>query len=152
MKQLFVCCLFFSCYFGMSQRFENTITFGYDTAGNQVRRELTLFLLTEVEEVEMRNSSEIIEEDLLKFSPDDVISYYPNPVKEELFLKWDLINNNLVSKIEVYSLNGQLVKLYQNLEKVNTLIIPFQQYPSGTYSTLLFYTNGEQKSITIIKQ
>ena len=47
------------------------------------------------------------EEDLLKFSPEDVISYYPNPVREELYLKWELVNENKVSSIEVFSINSK---------------------------------------------
>ena len=60
------------------------------------------------------------EEDLLKFSPEDVISYYPNPVREELYLKWELTKENKVSSIEVFSINGQRVNVYSNLEKENT--------------------------------
>jgi outer membrane protein len=92
------------------------------------------------------------EEDLLKFSPEDVISYYPNPVREELYLKWELVNENKVSSIEVFTINGQRVNVYSNLEKENTKNIPFQEYPQGTYLVLLSYTNGDQKSITILKK
>lgn len=86
------------------------------------------------------------------FSPEDIISYYPNPVREELYLKWDLSNENKVSSIEVYSINGQRVNEYHNLDKENTKNIPFQEYSQGTYLVHLNYTNGEQKSITILKQ
>ena len=92
------------------------------------------------------------EGDLLKFSPNDVISYYPNPVKEELYLKWELVNENKVASIEVYSMSGQLVKSMQKLESNNSSVISFNEYTSGTYSILLLYSNGEQKSITIIKK
>ncbi|WP_445455730.1 T9SS type A sorting domain-containing protein [Flavobacterium sp. HNIBRBA15423] len=130
------------------------ILFNYDSAGNQIKRELCINCsssLIRTSQEEIKEIVDLKEEDLLKFESEDLISYYPNPVKEELFLKWELINNN-VSKIEIYSLSGQLIKFLPNLEKENSKIISFQEYPSGTYSVLLSYTNGEQKSITIIKQ
>ena len=80
------------------------------------------------------------------------VTFVPNPVQEELYLKWDLTNEKKVSSIEVYSINGQRVNEYHNLDKENTKNIPFQEYPQGTYLVLLNYTNGEQKSITILKQ
>ena len=92
------------------------------------------------------------EEDLQKFSPDDVISYYPNPVKEELYLKWELVEDNNVSSIQVYGLNGQILQSFSNLEKVNNKNIAFQSYPTGVYAVILFYKNGEQKSIKMIKK
>ncbi|NHN25698.1 T9SS type A sorting domain-containing protein [Flavobacterium jejuense] len=131
------------------------ILFNYDSAGNQIKRELCIncsssLIRTSQEEI-IKEIVDLKEEDLLKFESEDLLSYYPNPVKEELFLKWELISNN-VSKVEIYSLSGQLIKFLPNLEKENSKIISFQEYPSGTYSVLLSYTNGEQKSITIIKQ
>lgn len=129
------------------------ILFYYDIAGNQIQR--TFCINCPNSRVANETPKEIVEledEDLLKFSPEDIISYYPNPVKEELYLKWELFNENKVSSIEVFSINGQRINLYSNLEKENTKNIPFQEYPQGTYLVLLNYTNGEQKSITILKQ
>lgn len=128
------------------------IKFEYDTAGNQTRRFVCLNCLARVADSIPKEITELKEEDLLKFSPEDVISYYPNPVREELYLKWDLTNEKKVSSIEVFSINGQRVNVYLNLEKENNKNIPFQEYPQGTYLVLLNYTNGEQKSITILKQ
>lgn len=128
------------------------IKFDYDTAGNQTRRFVCLNCLARVADSIPKEIAELKEEDLLKFSPNDVVSYYPNPVREELYLKWDLINDNKVSSIEVFSINGQQINAYPNLEKENTKNIPFQEYPQGTYLVLLSYTNGDQKSITILKK
>jgi hypothetical protein len=129
------------------------ITFSYDNAGNQIQRLLCINCTTS--KISSTIPKEIIalkEEDLQKFFPEDVISYYPNPVKEELYLKWELIAGNLVTSIQVYGLSGQLLKSYSGLERNNAQNIPFQVYPSGTYAVVLFYSNGEQKSIKIIKQ
>ena len=128
------------------------IKFDYDTAGNQTRRFICLSCSARVADSIPKEITELKEEDLLKFSSEDVISYYPNPVREELYLKWDLTNENKVSSIEVFSINGQRVNVYSNLEKENSKNIPFQEYPQGTYLVLLNYANGEKKSITILKK
>lgn len=128
------------------------IQFDYDTAGNQIRRFVCYGCLAKATDSIPKEITELKEEDLSKFSPEDVISYYPNPVREELYLKWDLTNENKVSSIEVFSINGQRVNLYPSLEKENTKNIPFQEYPQGTFLVQLNYTNGEQKSITILKK
>lgn len=151
MKPLFITILILTSLFGFSQT--NRVLFNYDIAGNQVKRSLCINCLSSRTTNEIIKSEDtIVEEDLLKFTPEDVISYYPNPVQEQLYLKWELINENSVSKIEIYSLDGKLMRFFNNLEKETTKTISFQEYPTGNYSVLLSYTNGEQKSITIIKQ
>jgi hypothetical protein len=149
MKKLFTFLLMLA---GILCHAQDRITFSYDTAGNQIQRKLCLGCLTSKS---METPKEIIalkEEDLIKFFPEDVISYYPNPVKEELYVKWELIDNNVVTSAQVYGFSGQILKSYSGLDKINTQNISFQGYPSGVYAVVLFYSNGEQKSIKIIKQ
>jgi hypothetical protein len=128
---------------------QNKILFSYDTAGNQIKRELCINCLTGKK---VKDFKKITKEDLIKSDVSDQISYYPNPVKEELYLAWELANSNTVSSIQVYSLSGQLLQSFQNMDKINQQTIPFQNYPRGVYAIVLFYSNGEQKSIKIIKQ
>lgn len=130
---------------------QQKITFEYDGAGNQVLRELCLSgcnpLAKQTKEIET-----IVEEDLQKFFPTDAISYYPNPVREELYLKWELFENNAVSLVSVYGLNGQVLKTYAISESTNALNISFSEYSRGVYIVALNYKNGDQKTIKIIKQ
>ncbi len=129
------------------------ITFSYDDAGNQIQRKLCINCTTsKMSNESIKEITALEEGDLLKFSEQDIISYYPNPVKEELYLKWELVNNNTVTSIQVYGLNGQLVSSHTQLEKKNTQNISFQKYPTGVYAVILYYKNGEQKSIKIIKK
>lgn len=128
------------------------ITFDYDAAGNQILRELCISCTKPG--YKTKKPKEIValqEEDLQKFSPEDVISYYPNPVKEELYLKWELVTDKTVTEIQLYDLNGRVLQKYDNLEKNNTLNIPFLNYPKGTYLVQLIYNDGEQKTIKIVK-
>ena len=131
---------------------DNKITFDYDIAGNQIKRKLCLkcndpnYKTTAPKEI-----AALQEEDMQKFSPEDLISYYPNPVKEELYLKWELVAGKTVGTIYLYALNGQVLKTYNNLEKIDALNIPFFKYPTGTYLVVLVYNDGEQKTIKIVK-
>ncbi len=63
------------------------ITFSYDTAGNQTSRTLCLKCVSKNGNETPKEVVALQEEDLQKFFPEDVISYYPNPVKEQLYLK-----------------------------------------------------------------
>jgi hypothetical protein len=133
---------------------QNTkLLFEYDLAGNQIKRSLCLFCPSSTgKDAPPKQIEELTEEDLLKFSDKDVISYYPNPVKEELCIKWQLTNDQYVNDISIFSISGQLLRDYKsNIEK-NSQNIPFQNYPAGIYFIVLRYSNGDQKSIKIIKK
>jgi hypothetical protein len=150
MKRLLFFIPLITCFICSSQ---TKITFNYDAAGNQILRELCLSGCTAKPSKEIPKEIEAItDEDLQKFSPEDIISYYPNPVKEELYLKWELKDDNRVLSIVVYSLNGQILNTFSATEKLNTQNISFQNYPTGMYIVALIYTNGDQKTIKIIKQ
>ncbi|MCV9928320.1 T9SS type A sorting domain-containing protein [Flavobacterium sp. LS1R49] len=138
--------------FAITTRAQKKITFEYDNAGNQTKRELCLTCTSKNADEVPKEIEALVEEDLLKFSPEDVVSYYPNPVREELYLKWQLVNDNYVSSLMVYNFNGQVLQTFSQSERNNTQTIPFQSYPSGTYLVVLLYNNGEQKTIKIIKQ
>jgi hypothetical protein len=129
------------------------ITFEYDGAGNQTKRELCLQCTSKKSNTSPpKEIAAVTEEDLEKFFPEDVLSYYPNPVREELYLKWELSNDNYVKALRVYNFNGQALKSYSPSERDNTQTIPFQSYPSGVYLIVLEYSNGDEKTIKIIKK
>jgi Secretion system C-terminal sorting domain len=138
--------------FSLFVKAQDKITFDYDDAGNQIKRELCLSCTKA--NYKTKAPKEIIalkEEDLEKFTPEDAISYYPNPVKEELYLKWELVADKNVTAIQLYDLNGRVLQTYDNLAKTNNLNIPFLNYPKGTYLVVLVYNGGEQKTIKIVK-
>ncbi|QSB25551.1 T9SS type A sorting domain-containing protein [Flavobacterium sp. CLA17] len=149
MKMIFSFILFATLTSSFAQQ---KITFAYDTAGNQISRTLCLTGCTAKPGKEIKEIEAITDADMEKFSSEDVISYYPNPVKEELFLKWELINDNKVSSVIVYGVNGQVLKTFSKTDNLNTLNISFQEYSKGIYMVALNYSNGDQKTIKIIKQ
>ncbi len=151
MKKLITLLLLGFCAFANAQQ---KITFGYDSAGNQIVRSLCLSGCSptgkSVEEV--KEMEAVTNDDLLKFAKEDVISYYPNPVKEQLYLKWELINDNKVSSITLYSFSGQILQTFSRTESTDNQVISFGDYPRGVYLVSLNYKSGEQKTIKIIKQ
>jgi hypothetical protein len=98
-----------------------------------------------------KDFSKVMDSDMEKFYPEDVISYYPNPVKEQLYLKWELIDNKKVSKIEFYDISGKYVNSIESFDSENSTILSFGNYPSGIYFVNLIYSNSEVKTIKIIK-
>lgn len=144
--------LLFSILFTYSV-YSQEIYFDYDGAGNQILRTLvfnTSERLIVGEEIEKEVSEKEIEKQ--SFFDEDIISYYPNPVKEELFLYWQLLNNNNVSEINMFSINGQHLFLFKNIEQRTEQMISFKDYPAGIYFIHLTYKTGEVKSIKVIKK
>jgi hypothetical protein len=135
---------------------QQKITFNYDAAGNQSLRELCLSGCSSsgkpAKDEDVKEIAVLTDEGLKKFSPEDAISYYPNPVKEELYIKWELEGNNYVSSIQIFNMNGELLRSYQPASNNNNQNIPFQIYSEGVYLVVLEYSNGAQKTIKIIKK
>lgn len=144
--------LFILITFSLAIQAQTKITFTYDSAGNQTNRVLCLTCTSKKSDEITKETVAAKEEDLQKFFPEDVLSYYPNPVREELYLKWQLTNENYVKSLVVYNFNGQKLKSYSQSDSDNSLTIPFQSYPTGTYLIVLEYSNGDQKTIKIIKK
>jgi hypothetical protein len=143
--------LFFALsVFSISAKSQSKILFEYDVAGNQIKRELCISNCAALGRT-IEDISQLQATDYIKSFPEDVISYYPNPVKEELYLKWEMKDNNKVTAIQLYSLSGQLLKSIPKLENQTNYTFPFQPYAQGNYLLLLLYSAGDPKSIQIIK-
>lgn len=124
--------LFLFLLFSLSVKSQNQtkIKFSYDNAGNQTSRILCINCPPETGK-QVKEIEALVDEDLENIPGEDMISYYPNPVKEELYLKWDLTNDNYVTSIQLFSLTGQVLKTFQGTKNRNTQNILFQSYPSG---------------------
>jgi hypothetical protein len=128
------------------------IFFSYDNQGNQIERKYCLGCSSRTIGTLAKKGDTLKEENLQTKSLAGVISYFPNPVKDELYLEWETIDDNTVISINVYGMNGQLLKTYFGNRKVNFQNIAFHSYPSGVYAVVLLFNNGEQNTIKIIKQ
>lgn len=148
MKKLYI--IFIILTFCANSNAQARINFQYDAAGNQIQRVVCLMCVGKTANLN-KNTSQLTNNDLQKFFPEDAISYYPNPVREELYLKWELIDEKYVTSIKVFNINGILLKSFNDMDKLNNQNISFQEYPQGIYFIDLKYNNGEEKSIKIIK-
>jgi hypothetical protein len=148
MKKHYTFLILFCCSFIKAQ---DKIVFTYDAAGNQSLRELCINCSNPNARY-ISNPNELKKEDLVTSEVSNLISYYPNPVREELYLSWELANNNSVTAIQLYDLSGRLLLSFERLSNVNLQMIPFIEYPTGNYLVMLHYANGEQKTIKIIKK
>jgi hypothetical protein len=137
--------------FSLFSKAQTKIKFSYDNAGNQTSRILCIGCPPETGK-QVKEVEALVDEDLEKIEGEDMISYYPNPVKEELYLKWELTDENYVTSIQLFSLTGQVLKTFPGTKNTNTQNILFQSYPSGVYVVLVNYKSGAPKSFKIIKQ
>ncbi|MFB9080242.1 T9SS type A sorting domain-containing protein [Flavobacterium procerum] len=149
MKKIILIIAFVHCIFMNAQQ---KLNFGYDNAGNQISRVLCLNGCNSKPSKPAKEIENLDENDMEKFYSGDVISYYPNPVKEQLYIKWEVNDNVAVSSIVVYGITGQTIDKISNTENVTSQNISFEKYPVGVYLVVLYYTNKDQKSIKIIKQ
>lgn len=142
---------FFILYVNSNAQIADRIRFEYDAAGNQVLRTLCLGCSLSRNSEKYKEVDDLGEEDLLKFVPEDNISYYPNPVKENLFLKWETEDGSKLSNIEIYTSDGKLIKQIFDVSE-SSIVLSFEGYSTGNYFVLMYFTNNKNKSITIIKK
>jgi hypothetical protein len=128
------------------------VLFDYDTAGNQIRRYAISISARTANNDSIKDIKDLVEEDLLKSDIYEDIKYFPNPVSEELFVNWVMPKNKFVERVDLYSITGQLLTSKSKLAKENTVSIQFSRYPEGMYNLVLLYSNGEQKTLKVIKK
>ena len=107
---------------------QDKIIFEYDSAGNQIVRRYCPTCS------ESKNSQNNIEDELLKFFPEDVISYYPNPVKDILYFNV----TDIVLKIEVYDIYGRIL----SSNSVSENKVDLSELKTGNYMIKLYTKNG----------
>jgi Secretion system C-terminal sorting domain len=126
--------------------FPNSLQFAYDTAGNQKKRSM-IYLSSRQGNPNSTGTPQYNETG----DYEDVL-YYPNPVKQELNVKWIEKAGQDMQQMELYDLNGRLMLSIPNQSAVDTAVINFDNYPSGLYSLVLVYAGGGNKTLKIVKQ
>ena len=119
---------------------QQTFKFQYDAAGNQVERYISY----------SGRYANIQTETTTTLQEYDEFKYYPNPVKEELYLEWTNAEDKSVLEIQLFDLQGKI--MYQKkTNDLKTTSIPFQSLAKGVYFLRIQYSNQTQKSIKILK-
>ena len=122
---------------------QQTFRFQYDTAGNQVERYISY-------SGRYANSNAPTTETTTTLQEYDEFKYYPNPVKEELYLEWTNAEDKSVQEIQLFDLQGKV--MYQKMTNdLKSTSIPFQPLAKGVYFLHIQYSNQTQKSIKILK-
>ncbi|PZR20233.1 MAG: hypothetical protein DI539_11515 [Flavobacterium psychrophilum] len=142
MKHLFYI-LLLSGYGCFSQ---NALVFSYDAAGNQIKRELICLTCDDP------SGQRVANPELTKSKDYQDISYYPNPVVEELHIRWENTQETFVTGIEVYSFSGQQVGSAEQLSGVSETSVSFAQLASGMYAVILVYNDGTKKDLKVVKK
>ncbi len=124
--------------------FGQLTVFNYDAAGNQI----TVYVEISIATPSKMNPTPILQNNPIYKD----VKYYPNPVNSELFMEWEIIDNNVLNNISIFNVQGVLIKEYKNLNTVNSYTLSFQEYSQGIYFVEFYYSNGEQKTFKIIKQ
>jgi hypothetical protein len=134
---------------GMFTYSQNTITFQYDAAGNQIRRELCINCPSSSgRQAAKETVTESVENPLLQ----DRLSYYPNPVTEALTIQWGKEDEGHVQSISIYTIDGRQMSSVSNLQAVNRQTVPFLDFPSGMYIVVIRFDNKKEESIKIVKK
>jgi len=128
-----------------------TTVFSYDNAGNRIKRKVCVSTYT-ISTKSHKNSSDSIPE---KGATDDLLSckvtIYPNTTKDLVYLAISGIDGeDKISKIEVYSENGQLLETIQKTGNA-TIPVDLTSYVSGIY-VIRFYQENNMHIYKIIKQ
>lgn len=132
---------------------QTKILISYDAAGNQIKRMICIDCASGTGKKSIPKTAEtLVEDDLIKEDLNKNISYYPNPVLEQLYVKWDNTNDNYVVSIQIYSMAGQLLNKNDNLSGINFTTIAFQNYPQGFYNLILVYSTGKKETLKIVKK
>ena len=146
MYKLYLTLIMLTGYLGQAQ----TLSFDYDQAGNQILREL---ICISCDSPSARPGNTIVEKsDFIQSDAYQEVSYFPNPVQQELHVKWSLTEDLHVISLEVYSMTGQLVSTKKDLDKSDSTVIAFQGVSQGIYNVILNYNNGEKKILKVIKK
>ncbi len=134
---------------GGGQNAQTSIAFDYDNAGNQIRRKM-IYLARHSKPKDDSDSTS--SKQLIKSEEYSDISYYPNPVKSELYVKWQENNGQQIKGMELYDLNGRIVHTFLNQQMDDHTTIDFESYPQGIYELVLNYVDGDTKTLKIVKQ
>lgn len=127
----------------------NKVTFEYDTAGNQIRREICINCPSSSGR---QAAKETIAGQTENSLTQDRLSYYPNPVKEELNIQWGEEDKGHIQSIVVYSIDGRQMSTIAGIKATGIQTIPFLNFPAGMYLVVIRFDNKKEESIKILKK
>ncbi|REA55191.1 hypothetical protein DSL64_28510 [Dyadobacter luteus] len=83
----------------------------------------------------------------VRFEPNLYTSFFPNPASDILKVKWEDVNLNDVSKVQLFAQSGTLAYAANKLEQGQ---INVKHVPSGTYTLVITLKNGASQNAKIV--
>lgn len=136
MKKILLLTFFMCAASAYAQQEPAPLYLEYDNAGNQVLSDLVCV-----------NCPGAAEKHSL-----DKVTYYPNPVAQELNLTWENTDQYRVTDVKMYGLDGKLITSVNNLNPQNQLSLSFSNKAAGIYIIEILSSDNRKKSFKIIKK
>lgn len=132
-----------------------TLEFTYDSAGNQIQRELVTISVNSIKSTNSVYETEQEEETMLPKSNSindnsTIIELYPNPVVDLLNVEWQ--SNLQITQIMLFDGTGKMLQLKKVNEGTIKETFNLSSYSSGMYYIRLFDAFQQSKSYKIIKK
>lgn len=139
--------------FSINLSAQSTITFSYDSAGNQVLRDRIVIKSSAKSIKDSVPDSAITKNKEENFFKSDMsVVAYPNPVTNILRIAWKLDENDSNQEVILSSMTGQQLDSFKIKSTTGEYPLGFQKYPSGVYLISVYSTNGVTKTFKIIKK
>lgn len=80
------------------------------------------------------------------------LTYYPNPVTEELTLLWKNNPHRRITSVSVYTLGGKRVHYASPLNLQENLVLSFSALAPGMYEIVALTSDGKTEAFKILKK
>ncbi len=134
------------------------LTFEYDAAGNQTKRQWICINCTSAKaavlattKAEQLKQSAFEKDSLVNLISRKLIAY-PNPLVETLYLKWEATDQSFLKAIQVFTMNGIKVHAQNLAVQERETAINFSNYVPGIYLVRALYSDNRQEVIKVIKR
>ncbi|WP_304064841.1 T9SS type A sorting domain-containing protein [Pedobacter glucosidilyticus] len=144
-----------TCCLMLKLQAQERLTFTYDAAGNQTQRKWicancssSAYRPTE-EQVKLLNDSKFADEDK---EPKRSLEGFPNPVTEQMQVKWSSNEQIYVKQLMLFSVLGVKVleKTFQSYEQ--STILDFTSLAPGIYVLQAIYSDNLKETLKIFKK
>ena len=140
-------------FFSIALSAQSTITFSYDSAGNQILRDrivLRSSIKSVKDSIRAITTSELNNENIS--SSELVLTAYPNPVTNILKVAWVFDENDTNQQVILTSMTGQRLEKFKIKTQQGEQPIDFSRYASGMYLITVLGETGIKKTFKIIKK
>lgn len=132
---------------GISQKTNaQTLTFDYDTSGNQIKRE---YCATCASYSKIANRANLIDKEVIPLP--NQVKIYPNPTKDKVTLVWSSELGDMIQKIEYVAYNFTQYREISFVKRDNRAIIDLSDQPIGLYVVIFHLNTGEKMTFKILK-